>query len=310
MPVGPENFLIIIGSPKAGTTTLANWLGTRDDMVLGPIKEPRFFTDFADRKWAGPGHQAFLDSMIGDEARYLANFENGRGAKWAIDGSTDYLWCPQSPDRIHAFSRRRRTKLICVLRDPVERALSEYNHTLRDELEDQPLARALELEEERMQKGWQPLFYHKRRSRIAADLKRYHDLFGDDLLVLGFHEFKAPEKLLERIQAFLGLSGPPTRPGEVKNRSDLPRNRLMARLHSNDRLKAMGRRLLGPQLRARLRRITHAPAGKIRPASEADHAQLRDALADEIAACQASPLIDTSHWERSLGARQGSASEP
>ena len=38
MPSTPEKFLIIIGSPKAGTTTLASWLGARDDMVLGRIK--------------------------------------------------------------------------------------------------------------------------------------------------------------------------------------------------------------------------------------------------------------------------------
>ena len=303
----PEKFLIIIGSPKAGTTTLANWLGARDDMVLGPVKEPRFFTDFAERSWAGPGHQAFLDSMISEKPRYLANFENDRNAEWAIDGSTDYLWCPASPGLIREFADTRPTKLICVLRDPVERALSQYNHTLRDNLEDQPLARALELEDERRRMGWQPLFYHLRRSQIAADLARYADLFGNDLLILGFHEFARPESLLRKIHDFLGLSGPLTPPGEVKNRSDLPRNRLMARLYGNKRLKALGRRLIGPRQRARLRRITHAPTRMIRPASEAEKDLLRSLLADEIAACQASSLIDTSHWKTALGAQGGTA---
>ena len=151
-----------------------------------------------------------------------------------------------------------------------------------------------------MAQGWQPLFYHRRRSQVAADLQRYAELFGDDLLVLGFHEFAAPGRMLRRVQDFLGLEGPPTRPGGVQNRSDLPRNRLVARLFASEALKAAGRRLIGPALRARLRRLTHAPAATIRPASTADRARLRDLLAEEIAACIRSPLIDTGNWRAAL----------
>lgn len=302
----PENFLFIIGSPKAGTTSLARWLDQRDDMVLGAVKEPRYHTDFARQSWHGPGSEDFNTTLLRDEAAYLANYAQPatgkpvrRGA-WAIDGSTDYLWCQAAADNIKTFAQNRPSKVICILRDPVERALSEYNHTLRDRMEDMDLPGAMAAEPERMANGWQPLFYHKRRSTCLADLGRYHALFGQDLLILGFHEFKNPQQLLSTVHNFLGLSGDVVSPSGVENQSVLPRNSFWNEIFRNSVIKSIGRRLLAPGMRNSIKTHTHKPAKQMHTTGPQDVALLRDILADEIAACRASSLVDTDHWTTAL----------
>lgn len=302
MPQPVNKFLIIIGSPKAGTTSLARWLGQRDDMVLGAEKEPRYFTDFSRFTWQGPGSDAFETTMLRDEPSYFGNFSPEKTGKplcngaWAIDGSTDYLWCQKAADNIKTFSKTNQTKLICILRDPVDRALSEFNHTLRDRMETLDLKGSLARENTRMDAGWQPLFYHRRRSTCLADLERFHRLFADDLLVLGFHEFKDPEKLLAKVHGFLGLTGAVVAPSDIANQSTLPRNGFWKRLFGNDLLKRLGRTLLPENLRKSLKKQTHKPARDMQTTSHADVELLREILAEEIAACEISPLVDTRHW--------------
>ncbi len=308
MPQYPQNFLFIIGSPKAGTTSLANWLDQRDDMVLGTIKEPRYFTDFADQVWTGPGSGEFLSTLLADYAVYQNNFKgklhknSATTTGWAIDASTDYLWCEASAAKIKSFSKSRPCKIICILRDPVERALSEYNHTLRDRLETLSLFDALDQEETRLTDGWQPLFYHKRRSTCLEDLQRYAKLFGDDLLVLGFHEFKEPEKLLAKVHKFLDLPGQVVSPQKALNDSALPRNGILGKLYASKRLKSIGRMFTSSKTRATLRGATHISAKKLATTTTAETDRLRELLADEIDACIASPLVVTEHWKTAINA--------
>lgn len=307
MPNNIDKYLFIIGSPKAGTTSLARWLDQRPDMVLGAEKEPRYFTDFAAQTWAGPGSDAFHATLLRNEAEYFDNFsetktgkQRGNGA-WAIDGSTDYLWCQAAAENIKSFAKSNPVKLICILRDPIDRALSEFNHTLRDRMENLDLKASLEQEQMRMDKGWQPLFYHLRRSTCLADLERFHGHFGEDLLILGFHEFKEPEKLLEKVHDFLELDGPVVAPSVAANPSVLPRNQLLDRLFGFEFAKAFARKILGRGARDAIKKRTHKPARDMQTTNQADAELLRRELAAEIAACKQSPLVNTTHWTTAIG---------
>jgi hypothetical protein len=95
-----KSFLLIIGAPKSATTTLARWLARHPDMVAAEYKEPRFFMDFAKYEWSGPGIGLFSKSMMRDEATYLQSYNSKPAASWAIDASTDYLWCEASPEKL------------------------------------------------------------------------------------------------------------------------------------------------------------------------------------------------------------------
>lgn len=290
-----RGYLFIIGTAKAGTSALAAWLGARDDIVLGRIKEPRTLSDLGEREWRGPGAEEFRATLISDEAGWLENFADKPAAAWAVDASTDYLWCPASPDRISALAQRQPVRLICVTRDPVDRAISQYRHTLRDGM-DESLDGALDAEEGRIAAGWQPLFWHVRRSRVAADLERYVEHFGESLMIVDYAELSNPDALLARVARFLDLPHRPLEAPERQNESVLPRNRLVQAIWASPALKAAARRLVPKAVRHRAYEATHSARALPREILPAELARLKDALSDEIAACIRMPLINTSGW--------------
>lgn len=300
--------LVVIGSAKSGTTALAHYLGSRADIRLGDEKEPKHFTNFAQMRWTGPASEGFLNTLLADRATYEANFPDLAPGQWALDASTDYIWCEASPDLLHQFGQTADLRLICVTRDPLARAISEYNHTLRHGWETLSFRDALAAEPERIAQGWHPLFYHRRRSTIAADVARYHALFGERLLILDYDELAAPDTLLTRISDFLDLDPPEElAPMERKNTSRLPRNRMLGQLLQSESAKVAARHLLPQALRQKLWRGLHTDASAVKTVHEAEIDALREAMADEIAACQASPLIHTDNWHLSLPAPPQSA---
>lgn len=287
------NYLFLIGAPKCGTTSVASWLGERSQVTTPRIKEPCYFTDFAQHDWTGPGIQHFAQPWLSDWDAYDALFEN-HASKWRVDASTDYLWCESTPERLARFAQEHRVKLAVILRDPVSRAISEYQHTQRDGFSSESLARSLDLEEERKAQRMHPLFYHVTRSRYSAPLRRYRALFGDNLLILDYHVLESERR---RLLNFLGIE----EHGESEslqrqNEGRLYRSPVLRRLIKGGRGAHIARRIVPKQFRAPIRRkITKMATTSFTP-SAADIARLRAALADEIAACEASTDIPTRHW--------------
>ncbi|MGY6706135.1 sulfotransferase domain-containing protein [Roseinatronobacter sp.] len=291
--MAPDNFLFIIGTAKAGTSALANWLGLRDDMVLGMIKEPRYHSDLNKQDWTGPSSSAFAQTILTDAQQYDRNFGHKPGATWAIDASTDYLWCPASPELLAQFARTRRCKVICLTRDPVERTISQYRHTLRMGVRE-TLERALDREDARIRKTWQPLFWHIRRSRVARDLQTYADLFGQDLMVMDHAELQEPDAALAKVAAFLGLPPSPLQGRVEHNTTYLPRNRLVAMAYQQERIRRVLRNLFPDKMRSSLRKLllTSRPV----QVSDTEKHLVLSLLKDEIAACTENPLLPTGNW--------------
>lgn len=293
----PRKFAIIVGAPKCGTTSLARALGSRPDMVLGAAKEPRFFTDFSERNWAGPGVTGFRRRLIHDERRYLESFDHKPGADWAIDASTDYLWCEVAAERIARWSERFPTKVICILRDPVERAISEYQHTIRDGLETGGFRASLRAEESRIAAGWQPLFYHVRRSRYLADVERLSSCVKSDLLIVDYHEMKNFPEFLARVERFLGVpSSDRSIPAARENAGYVYRSRWVEAAVRGGTGLELARRIVPPRLRPRLRSVfERAVRTRFRPGPGA-LADIHERLSDEIAACRDTALVPTANW--------------
>ena len=99
---------VVVGAPKAGTTSLYNYLKGHPDVFLPHRKELLFFDS------------SFHKGLPWYE-RY---FKHYRGEKAAGDISPTYMSNPFVPKRM------RRTipdaKIVFILRDPVERAYSHY----------------------------------------------------------------------------------------------------------------------------------------------------------------------------------------
>ncbi|TVR45206.1 MAG: sulfotransferase [Rhodobacteraceae bacterium] len=309
--------LFIIGAPKAGTTTLAQMLAEHPDIHQGAIKEPRFFTDFAARSWSGPGSRDFETSMVTDLPSYRALYAGAaRGSLW-LDASTDYLSNAAARDRLVALARDNCVKLICLLRDPVDRIVSEYQHTLRDLLESESLQEALAHEEARRRDGWQPLFWHRRRSAYHADVTAYKAAFGEDLLILDFAELRDPSRIRARIYGFLGLSLAAQDSADradpaatMRNKSHSYRSPRLQRALANRTLRHAARQVAPRRLRHWLgQHLARANRTQFHP-TEADLRAIHAALADDIRACLADPGIPTESWTLARRLTQATGHSP
>ena len=193
---------MVIGAQKCGTGALFNAL-QRHPQVASPLrKEVHYFDFFHDR---GPDW-------------YRAHFPRRRARPVAFEASPYYLAHPLAPARAAAFDPA--LKLLAILRDPVERALSHHAHETAHGYETLPLAEALAAEDERLGGSARalhapPYYYHfghhhhsyLDRGRYAHQLAAWLAHFGRaSLLVLRTEDLAAdPAGTLARVFAFLDL---------------------------------------------------------------------------------------------------------
>ena len=187
---------LVLGTQKGGTTTLQQLLIQHPGVCLAPGKEVHYFS----KHWDQP------------TAWYASHYAGAAPQQRCGDITPFYLFHPQAPKRIHSLLPN--AQLIVLLRDPVERALSQYFHSVRLGFETLPLEDALDAEEERLSTGkLQHLQEHSyvSRSRYLEQLDRYLELFpGRQLLVLQSETlFADPTATWRQIEAFLALPQAP-----------------------------------------------------------------------------------------------------
>ena len=109
-----ERFAFVVGAPRCGTTSLANFLKPHPDIRFPILKEPHYFAQHDLRALS----DAELRSEV--EREYLARFfpHSSGDAHVAADCSVSYLYAPEQLEpaiRIWPESR-----FIVTLRDPME----------------------------------------------------------------------------------------------------------------------------------------------------------------------------------------------
>jgi hypothetical protein len=283
-----DNFLMLIGAPKCGTSSLASWLDRHDKVVLMPGKEPGYFRTLTDKRILNAHRPDVLSSSAPTSAMvnfdtYMTSALAAAPDQWILDGSTDYLSDDHAADRIKAFAVGRSVKLICVLRDPVERALSEYRHTIRDGLEPLSLTQAIAQEETRRLQNYQPLFQHIRRSQYHDDIQRFRALFGEDLIVMSLADFSDVDRCARRLFDFIGLPAADLGVIGLENTTSQPpvQAGALRRLYRQAKKTLTG---------------AHFP-GAMPQTTMTDRAILRDCLADDIRKCVMDPSIPTDDWD-------------
>ena len=106
--------IFIVGAPRCGTTTLAEWLRQHPDVCFPFVKEPHFFAQYD------------LTAMGADEARALTEREfldrfyghcQGEPKKAGVDGSVSYLYIPER--LVPALALWPNAKFVIALRDPM-----------------------------------------------------------------------------------------------------------------------------------------------------------------------------------------------
>lgn len=173
---------MIIGAQKCGTTSMAEQLAGHADVCFCRTKEPGYFNERVD--WRA------------DLANYHRLFAPAAGQRCG-EASTMYTFLPEyrgTHARLYAYNPN--LKLIYIMRQPVERVISNYAHELvRRTVKDPPEAVVFR----------DPGYVN--RSRYGVQLRPYLALFPEaNILPLIFEEYTADQaQTLQQVATFLGI---------------------------------------------------------------------------------------------------------
>ena len=200
---------LLIGAPKAGTTALHLALSAHPQIYMSSPKEPKYFlTDDGVQPPArgGPGDAQTIRKQIWRRGDYERLFELAPAGAMRGESTTLYLQDPKAHQRIKTAIPD--VRLLVVLRDPVDRAHSNWTHLHSAGLETEPFIRACELEDERARAGWAPFWRYTGLSRYGAQLTHLFATFPrDQVLVLFYRDLREqPEPTLDLVCRFLGVT--------------------------------------------------------------------------------------------------------
>lgn len=178
----PDNFALLIGAMKCGTSTLFEYLASHPQIAASREKEPNFF---GDTEHYARGMQWYRQLWDWDDAVH----------KIAIEASTQYAKQPahkRPPERIAAATDCR-FQFIYIMRHPIKRIESHRIHRMDGRWKHGPGDARLITDLE--------LSY----SRYAMQLDKYYERFeGDRILLLIMEEMVAdPQTTARRVFDFL-----------------------------------------------------------------------------------------------------------
>jgi len=198
------NFLIV-GVMKGGTTSLFKYLALHPAVAAPLRKEIKFF----DSNYTyGLGW-------------YRAHFPLALGAKKGLltgEASPYYIFHPTAPERIRLALPQ--AKIIVLLRNPVERAFSHYQHMARLGVEKLSFEEALDQEESRLAGEVEKItadarystalhvrYSYVARGRYLEQLKKWYALYPpEQILVLKSEDLSnTPAVIFQQTLGFLGL---------------------------------------------------------------------------------------------------------
>ena len=254
-PAQPD--FLIIGAPKAGTTALHAALSQHPDVFVTNPKEPKYWLcdDAPPPAWRGPGDAHSQQEWIWRRHEYERLFEPAAEHQVRGESTPFYLWSRGAHRRI--AEALPEVRVITVVRDPIDRAYSNWMHLWSDGLE--PVGdfeKAFALQDERILAGWAPFWRYRGLGRYGEQLEhlfRYVD--RERVLVLRYRDIvDEPAVTVDRTCAFLGIA-----PGRV---DQIPRD------NSRNFVEPGWRpRLVGPVVRAGARLGAYAPPQLWRRAS-------------------------------------------
>jgi len=176
---------LIIGAMKSGTTSLSCDLNANPAIFLPSVKEPHFLCD---------------DEVLSEKGRrqYARLFSSAASPQICGEASTGYTKLP----RIRGVPKRARsvlgpdTRLVYLVRNPVDRAISHHYHMLR--------AGDISLDIDRAIRDIPELVDY---GRYAAQLKPWTDTFGtENVRAVRFEDYVSHRpQVVAQISRFLGV---------------------------------------------------------------------------------------------------------
>jgi len=172
---------IIVGAPKAGTTSLYHYLTEHPQVFMSTPKEINFFS----REEIEAQGLFYNDFKAKNLNEYEKLFASVTDEKAVGEASVSYLFYPGVPAKIKEILPD--VKIIILLRDPVERGFSHYLMDYKLGLVDIPYREIIHKTNNHKN---QNLYYQQyvELGFYYEQVKRYLDLFGHEKVKIYFQE--------------------------------------------------------------------------------------------------------------------------
>ena len=199
------NFLIC-GFAKSGTTSLYHYLSEHPEIYLPKRKELHYFTrKILSNKESGPGDKLMQKFHVRNKEKYYKFFE-GAQHKAIGEVSPTYALYDEAVEEIEE-QLGKDIKIILILRDPIKRAFSNYQHLKRENRETLSFQNALELEDERfLDKNYANFWRYRFSSDYLQHVDRIVNRFNNVKIIILENFQNNKEDEYREILDFLGVS--------------------------------------------------------------------------------------------------------
>jgi hypothetical protein len=278
------NFFIV-GAPKAGTTSLYAYLGQHPQIFMSAVKEPSYFAP-----------EQCRENFIFSTETYQELF-SGASVEIAIGEATaTYLFSEAAARNIAAALPHAR--IIINLRNPVDRAFSQYLHMLTAGATRKSFREQIEASLSGGHAEFGLLWPFLELGRYCGQIKRYLREFPRSQIHISYYEEleRAPLRLMAELFAFLGVDAAFV--PDLSQRHNEPRipklpgaAYFLRNWSAWPHLRKLAPRPLGPRLRSLVMRsrgsLNMAPA---------DRAFLTDYYRDDVKQLAVLLDCDLSRW--------------
>ncbi|MCS4142412.1 hypothetical protein [Salinibacter ruber] len=188
----------LVGGARCATTTTAYTLAEHPDIYLPDVKEPTFFGNTYD--YGCPSFKEYK------------NLYNKTDSNVLLDCSTAYLHIDNVPREIS--KKITNPYIIIHLRDPIERAKSQYRLQVRNKNENLSFKGAIDKEEERKNKGSSQTYHYTTKSFYYKEVQGFLSEFENVRIVLFENFVDEPMKVIRDHAKFLSAD-PQMLPGDT-----------------------------------------------------------------------------------------------
>lgn len=293
------NFFII-GAAKSGTTSLYEYLNQHPDIFFSPIKEPNYFsTDIRIENFSATYRKNnHLDtdnyfnnkelpklqlSFIRDKNQYLALFNGINGERALGECSTSYLFSYEAAANIKQFNPDSR--IIAILRNPIERAFSHYLMALRFGYTCLSFHQALEEDMRQPVKGWGISELFLELGQYYQQLKRYYDTFpANQIRIYLYDDLKTNTNgLINSLQQFLNVEPKTIETCKKHNQALIPKYKGLNKILVDLGIKNLLSKVLPDKTANKIKNVYFSNDDADMPVMENDDKQfLRDVYRDDI----------------------------
>jgi hypothetical protein len=209
MARAPRPDFLIAGAPKAGTTALHAALAQHPEIFVSSPKEAKYWLcdDAPPPHYRGPGDRHSQQEWIWRRGEYDGLWTAARDDQVRGESTPFYLWSRGAHRRIGEGLPG--VKVIAIVRDPIDRAYSNWMHLWCDGLEPvDDFPTAFGLERERIVAGYAPFWRYRELGLYGAQLAHLYDhVDRSQVLVMRYRDLvDSPTVAVDKACAFLGVS--------------------------------------------------------------------------------------------------------